>query len=239
MRNLIILFTVIAICVTISCQNEQTINAGSVHFIEEAGKKVVLIADTTSGYICTIKHPLLTDEYEKSICDTINSAIKSYFLNERSAFITSARYVCKNDVEMSPILSSFYADYTIVCESDKYFSIRFNLAIDWSNAPNPSIYYATMNYDLEKKEFIDINNFAKRHFDSDEAAIQKFSLICFARIYNPLEVECQSFWKSERRLKDFEFFNICDTGIYFIFDDYTLDSHICGNPEIFIPYNDL
>lgn len=191
-----------------------------------------IFEEKTPEYTFSIRYPIINN-------DDVKNAIAGFISDEFKAFNKSALTVCNLDVENTMIVSSYNAFWELVTNSDKYFSIRFCIYIDWSNAPNPVLYYKTINYDKKIRKIIALSDIVKKYFNSDQEAAEALRKICKKKLYNEMEVECGSFWKSEKDINTFEFMNIKDDGIVFIFDDYILDSHICGNPVVYIPFKDI
>ncbi len=193
----------------------------------------------TETYQVLAHIPLIDRSAEPEKADQINDHIIKLLTHEIKQFQKHASVVCQRDVENSPVLPSFWSDYRIFENSDSLLSLRIRIYADYYMNANPSLYYVPLNYDKIKNKEIEPGYIVLRFFDSKKEASSVLTTICGKKLYLEGDLDCNSFWK---HTKDFEIFtnvNLTGKGLYFIFDDYSLDSHSCGNPQVYISFGEI
>ena len=193
----------------------------------------------TETYHVLAHIPLLERSAEHENADQINDHIIKLLTHEIKQFQKHAFIVCQRDVENSPMLPSFWSDYRVFENSDSLLSLRIRIYADYYMNANPSLYYVTLNYDKTKNKEINPRNIILRFFENEKKATFVLTKLCGEKLYLEGDLDCNIFWK---QTKDFEIFtnvNLSGKGLYFIFDDYSLDSHSCGNPQVYITFEEI
>ena len=192
-------------------------------------------SDQTSYYSYHIDYPSISGKDAETINDEINKFLKKQVYN----IAKQSRIICDRDNEPSNLLPELDISYEILEDDEQMLTIRFSSYIEWNNENSPSLYYDCFNYSFQEHKFIDISEYLKNLFPDQEKAVKAIKVICEQKLFNNDEIYCRSILKSEKEMDFFENLSIVHDQLIFKFDNISLETNMCGNPEVAFSINEL
>jgi hypothetical protein len=231
-----ILFLSVFIVTLVSCKNksEKVFNKNNITTITTHS-----LINQNPDYQLIFKLPVFNNPDFNKQCNVLNKGVKQFIKEDIQDFVNNCYTLCDLDLNEPGRISLLEGDYQIISNQLNLISIRLSISISWSNYDTPVLYYKTLNYDLKQGKVITIQDIAVKYFSSSDEAAVFFSSKCKLMLNNNLEPVCSSTWNDPKELDFFEYFNLTDKEIIFLFDEIILESSLCGNPEVRIPLNQM
>ena len=194
-----------------------------------AGDVEEVYANSISSYYSTkLEYPVYHGVGEVEF----NKEIEQYLKKQMFNIAKQSRLVCERDNEPGNLLPEMSLTYEILQQDGVYLSIRFSTYINWNNDFSPSLYYDCFNFSVKEHKFIKIQDFLIKRFSNQDKALKALRLICEKKMFNEDEVYCKSLMKSDKDFDVFENFSITSNHLILKFDNISLETNMCGNPEV-------
>ena len=200
-------------------------------------KKLETVHSSTqsSYYSADLEYPV----YHGDGAEEFNKTIEQYLKKQMLNIARQSRLVCERDNEPGNLLPQMCMRYEVLQQDASYLTIRFSTYINWNNDFAPSLYYDCFNYFVAGRKFIQLQDYLLKHFANQDKAIKALSLVCRQKMYNEEEIYCKSILKADQEPDFFENFSLTDQYLSFKFDNVSLETNMCGNPEIKLTEKEL
>ena len=125
--------------------------------------------------------------------------------------------------------------FDVYSANRELISLRLTHSVMASGQMHPIAYYETINYDLQKGRPLTANDVFRRGY------LNVFSRYSRKFLTDNYEIAINDWLNEGTRpwVVNFENWNLVPAGVLLSFEDYQVNSHSFGQPELIVPYSEL